>query len=101
MSYDISIYIRYYEINPKTGEKLYEPGEAKGILTIKTYLTIKYIPIFNKYIEGASTMLDPQNCINRIDRFLKSHILPDLPDRMMDYVTKADQIYLATSWKKQ
>ncbi len=46
-------------------------------------------------------MLDPQNCINGIDRFLKSHILPDLPDRMMDYVTKADQIYLATSWKKQ
>ncbi len=46
-------------------------------------------------------MLDPQTCINGIDRFLKSHILPDLPDRVMDYFTKADEIYLATSWKKQ
>lgn len=71
------------------------------MLTINIYIIIKYILIFNKYIEGASTMLDPQTCINGINGFLKSHLLPDLPDRMMDYVTKADQIYLATSWKKQ
>lgn len=101
MSHDISIYVWYYEIDPKTGEKLYKPGEAKGILTIKIYLTIKYILIDNKYIEGDSTMLHPQTRINGIDRFFKSHILPDLPDWMTDYVTKVDQIYLATSWKKQ
>lgn len=48
MSHDISIYVRYYEIDSKTGEKLYEPGEAKDILTIKIYFRIKYILIFSK-----------------------------------------------------
>lgn len=54
----------------------------------------------NKYIEGVS-ILDLQTCINGIDGFLKFYILPDLPDWMIDYVTKVDQIYLVTSWKKQ
>lgn len=46
-------------------------------------------------------MLNPQTHINGIDGFLKSHILPDLPNRMIDYISKADQIYLAASWNKQ
>lgn len=46
-------------------------------------------------------ILDPKTCINRIDRFFKSYILPDLLDQIIDYITKVDQIYLAISWKKQ
>lgn len=52
------------------------------------YLRIKYILVFNKYIEGVSTMLNPWTRINGINEFLKSHILPDLQDQMMDYISK-------------
>lgn len=102
MSHNSSIYIWYYEIDSKTKEKLYKPKEAKGILiTNKRYFRIEYILIFNWYIERASIMLNLKTYINKIDGFVKSHILPDLPNEMIDYVSKADQIYLATSWKKQ
>ncbi len=102
MSYDISICIQYYEIDSKTGEKIYKLREAKGILTTnKIYFRIEYILIFNQYIEGAFTILDLQTCINKIDGFVQSHILSDLPNSIIDYVLKVDQIYLATSWKKQ
>lgn len=80
ISYNIFSYIWYYEIDLKTREKLYEPGEAKDIWIIQIYWIIKYILFDNKYIEGASTMLDPQTCIIRIDAFLTSYILPDLPN---------------------
>lgn len=42
-------------------------------------------------------MLDPQTHINKIDRFLKSYILLDLLDQMIDYILKTDQIYSTTS----
>lgn len=39
--------------------------------------------------------------INKIVRFLKSYILPDLPNQITNYVIKTDLIYLITSLKKQ
>lgn len=102
ISHNISIYIQYYKIDSKTRKKLYKPREAKEILTTnKIYFKIEYILIFNWYIKKASIILDLQTNINGINRFVQSHILLDLPDWIMDYVSKTNQIYLATSWKKQ
>lgn len=78
MSYNILIYIWYYEIDLKIGEKQCKPEKTKNILIIKIYLIIKYIFIFNKYIKGISIILNSQTYINEINRFLKSYILPDL-----------------------
>lgn len=49
---------------------MYKSSKAKDILTIKTYLTIKYILIDNNYSKGVSIILDPQTSINRIDIFV-------------------------------
>lgn len=93
---NIDVYVWYYEIDPKTGEKLYKLDEAKSILIIK------YILIDNKYIESASTMLDLQTRINGIDAFFKSHILLDLPDQMIDYIyCKSRSNIFSNSLKKQ
>lgn len=58
ISHNILIYIWYYKIDSKIGEKLYKFGEAKGILIIKIYSKSKYILIFNKYIKEVFTILD-------------------------------------------
>lgn len=76
------------DMNIKKGGIAIKKG---GMCSNSLYLIIKYIIIDNKYSKSLFTILNHQTCINAIDIFFKSHILPDLPDQMTDYVINADK----------